>query len=237
MRKDKSLPADFHFRRCPSIRSIGIIGTIVLGLNFLLMIIHPDPPAQDVNIARLRAAPPCINPAGPFWFNRDSEWRGTSVREGHDFCASRPGRLTLCTFDAICPDGEESMPVGGYREGPDRQWVPLISETDKTWVKVNGNGRTCITHPDPYHEEGSALDLVTSHIACCSGVNSEPDKVRVIETTKSIGWVRPLKVFGLIHMAKTAGSETNGEKLFVSIMFHIGFVYFQPTKFCPIGLN
>jgi len=111
----------------------------------------------------------------PEWWNRDTGWIGQTYLEALQFCGENDGR-ELCTLEAICPLGQDSEPLGGYREEPNGSWVPILDESNE-WVQVSSDadlGGPCIRydheHQDPtprWGLTGEGDEEMTRHVACC----------------------------------------------------------------------
>ena len=103
----------------------------------------------------------------PIWYSRSSSptnnnnnnnggvpsYTGTNYNDALLFCAQQNERIP-CPYDAICPEGPDNVPAGGYRESyqvssPDgtskggtsegvTQWAPIIDHVN-SWVQVSSN--------------------------------------------------------------------------------------------------
>ena len=72
------------------------------------------------------------NKYDPIWYDRWKGWTGKTYSEAAEFCSKLHGDFALCPQEAICPLGEDSEPLGGFRLGPKGSWVPIsvrVSET------------------------------------------------------------------------------------------------------------
>lgn len=72
------------------------------------------------------------NKYDPNWYNRLKGWTGTTYSEAVEFCSKLHEGFELCPQEAICPLGEDSEPLGGFRVGPKGSWVPISVRVPKT---------------------------------------------------------------------------------------------------------
>ena len=68
----------------------------------------------------------------PNWYNRPKGWMGRTYSEAVEFCSKTHEGFALCPREAICPLGEDSEPLGGFRLGPKGSWVPISVRVSKT---------------------------------------------------------------------------------------------------------
>jgi len=104
-------------------------------------------------------------------FDRSKDWTGQTYGQAVDFCGQKG--YSICSYDAICPDGNERPPSSGLKPGPDGQWAP-ISDEIHDWVQVGSDipcTRWFSRHPGPpiWSETGEDNEEITRYIYCCSG--------------------------------------------------------------------
>jgi len=133
----------------------------------------PVPSAEDVQLYVDAAAK-----YSPIWYNRDQGWTGQTYLQALQFCGdSDDGNNELCPFDAICPLGQDTEPLGGYRDEPAGSWIPIL-DTANAWVQVSSTGDAggapCIRYDHenndstpPWDLTGEGDEEVTRHVACC----------------------------------------------------------------------
>lgn len=126
----------------------------------------------------------------PTWFERDT-WSGQTYLEALQFCGQLGEDRGICPYEAICPLGVDSEPLGGYREEPNGAWVP-ISDDENQWVQVSHKfGSACIRY-DHEHQEGNPRwgltgeddEDLTRHVACCL-VQDNPKNIITDEDSKT----------------------------------------------------
>lgn len=117
----------------------------------------------------------------PQWFDRTSGWEGETYNEAISFCA-RKGKMTICPYDAYCPEGANNPPYGGVKvgfDGEQEQWAPIMNKSND-WVQIGPNNK-CKTkgqiqqdsHGLTFAQEGGKV--VTQHLLCCHIVEEEND--------------------------------------------------------------
>ena len=117
----------------------------------------------------------------PQWFDRTSGWEGETYNEAISFCA-RKGKMTICPYDAYCPEGANNPPYGGVKvgfHGEQEQWAPIMNKNND-WVQIGPNNK-CKTkgqiqedsHGLTFAQEGSKV--VTQHLLCCHTIEEEKD--------------------------------------------------------------
>ena len=117
----------------------------------------------------------------PQWFDRTSGWEGETYKEAISFCAKK-GKMTICPYDAYCPEGPNYPPYGGVKvgfDGEQEQWAPIMNKSND-WVQIGPNNK-CKTkgqiqgdsHALTFAQEGSKA--VTQHLLCCHIVEEEKD--------------------------------------------------------------
>eukprot|EP00581_Thalassiosira_minuscula_P005828 CAMPEP_0183746012 /NCGR_PEP_ID=MMETSP0737-20130205/66532_1 /TAXON_ID=385413 /ORGANISM="Thalassiosira miniscula, Strain CCMP1093" /LENGTH=2336 /DNA_ID=CAMNT_0025981691 /DNA_START=12 /DNA_END=7019 /DNA_ORIENTATION=- len=129
-----------------------------------------------------------INKYSPKEFNRESGWSGKTYEDAYKFCTKQRdpnGDLTykICPYDALCPLGPDSLPIGGYREGPQGEWIPIL-DTSNDWVQLS-KANACIrysyetgTVPE-WGLNGDEDEAMVEHIVCCTPAE---------ETVKAYEW-------------------------------------------------
>ena len=75
----------------------------------------------------------------PLDFNRQHGWLGQTYTEALIFCGHKSG-YALCPYDAICPNGQDKEPLGGYKDGEladedGWSWIP-VSDSPNEWIQV-----------------------------------------------------------------------------------------------------
>jgi len=105
----------------------------------------------------------------PAWYRRDEGWTGQSYDEGILFCAGL-GRI-LCPYEAYCPLGKGTSPLGGGQLVP-QSWAPLIDYEDG-WVQIGltspcNQWKDLYTQPPAWGETGAGSEIITEHIMCCA---------------------------------------------------------------------
>mmetsp|Transcript_6791 Transcript_6791/g.12770 ORF Transcript_6791/g.12770 Transcript_6791/m.12770 type:complete len:638 (-) Transcript_6791:169-2082(-) len=111
----------------------------------------------------------------PVMYDRSKGWKGQSYIEALVFCEEETG-LALCPYDAICPNGANSEPLGGFREiphGGEWAWVPVLDGANE-WVQ-SGVRETCTRYSDMHGGEypewgvtGNGNEEVTQNVMCCT---------------------------------------------------------------------
>lgn len=113
----------------------------------------------------------------PAMFNRSQGWVGRTYIESLLFCEESAG-LAICPYTAVCPDGVDSEPLGGYREtleGFDYTWIPILDGRNE-WVQVGKKHAKCVRYKDMYGEtpswglSGENNDPITQNVMCCLNV-------------------------------------------------------------------
>lgn len=113
------------------------------------------------------------------WFNRLTDWDGTTFTAALRFCAHK--HSIVCPFESICPGGTYQPPAGGERAKPESEdglaWAPMIYESKQDdlpqneWVSLS-TPDLCIKytnmHKDPPDWATTGTNEVgTGNIACC----------------------------------------------------------------------
>ena len=73
----------------------------------------------------------------PLEFDRFKGWVGQTYEEALEFCEERSG-YALCPYEAVCPGGDDEMPLGGYRDssaGDGSAWIPVLDRAND-WIQV-----------------------------------------------------------------------------------------------------
>ena len=75
----------------------------------------------------------------PLDFNRHTGWLGQTYTEALIFCGHKSG-YALCPYDAICPNGQDKEPLGGYKDGEMADedgwsWMPVMDSPNE-WIQV-----------------------------------------------------------------------------------------------------
>ena len=107
------------------------------------------------------------------WFDRTTGWMGANYFLATSFCAKQ-GFMTICPYEAYCPEGADGAPIGGVKvgfRGERDQWAP-IGDKKNGWVQV-GPDNSCVKRSD-WTEESAAWEftiegsqMVTQHVMCC----------------------------------------------------------------------
>ncbi|EJK73548.1 hypothetical protein THAOC_04820, partial [Thalassiosira oceanica] len=108
------------------------------------------------------------------WFDRNGGYEGRTYNAARAMCRSM-GR-DLCPFDAVCPKGLNTAPIGGFNDGPVRSWVPVL-DSYNDWVSLSSE-RPCHTWMSVNLEEPSwGTDGTnwedTGNVACCYSIENE----------------------------------------------------------------
>lgn len=117
----------------------------------------------------------------PKWYDRTKGWTGQAHLEAIQFCnaVTDDGSYELCPLFAICPLGDDSEPLGGYREEPNGSWVPVIDNQNE-WVQVSSEN-SCIQydhinadHAPEWGLTGEGAEEMTRHVVCCLVQDDKP---------------------------------------------------------------
>ena len=136
----------------------------------------------------------------PKLFGRDQGWLGTTYLDAYEFCTGTvlsedggTGQYDICPFEAICPLGTNTRPLGGFIES----WVP-ISNTANDWVQVSQTDG-CVKYsamnefaPD-WGVKGDEGMAMVNHVMCCLSqdvINGVPSAMNTIDGAegKFEGW-------------------------------------------------
>jgi len=164
----------------------------------------------------------------PVWFSRDQGWNGQTYDAASSYCASHGG-LVICPFEAICPAGVHTMPLGGKKAGggPDESsWAPF-SDVENAWIQVGITENWC-EKLDGAPQWGANGEGVTRYVACCRA-DTEDDFV------PSIGMDSSIAVSGG-HVEEEFGNQMFIEKYkgqwFDRTNGWAGSTYMEATSFC-----
>ena len=110
----------------------------------------------------------------PVIYDRYDGWTGRTYVEALVFCEETAG-LAICPYEAVCPNGVQSMPLGGYRQAPhgDWAWIPVM-DAHNAWVQAAGRD-SCIRYSDmhgmtpDWGTTGLGNEGITQNIMCCLG--------------------------------------------------------------------
>ena len=82
----------------------------------------------------------------PKMYDRSHGWTGQTYEEAIAFCKNAADGMAVCPYDALCPEGVGSEPLGGYRGGPhgDWAWIP-VSDRFNEWVQA-GAREECVRY-------------------------------------------------------------------------------------------
>ena len=155
----------------------------------------PDPAAQDAPVAAPGEPPEeemgqylvAAEKYDPHWYNRNKGWTGQTYYDATAFCAGTKEGYDICPYEAICPLGPDSEPIGGGRGVPLNSWVP-ISDAQNDWVQISEQnmGGLCIRYleeqPDgPVWGMSGGNEEATGFLVCCNvqgnGAPSVADQV------------------------------------------------------------
>ena len=101
-------------------------------------------------------------PYKPMWFDRTNGWDGQTYQEALGFCGAMSS-YTLCSYEVICPMGEESPnPLGGFRDEQNGSWVPVVN-SENAWTKVSSDAGCLLDIPP----EWELSEETTRHVVCC----------------------------------------------------------------------
>jgi len=130
----------------------------------------------------------------PVWYDRSSGWEGRTYVEAASFCANNHagGHGALCPYEAVCPTGPGSIPIGGVFQDYDAndatsvQWTPL-ADSYNDWVLVGYSDDVCRTYMNVHYESpawgltGENSEEITEALVCCrdmtASAESENDSV------------------------------------------------------------
>ena len=104
------------------------------------------------------------------WFDR-STWTGMTYQEAAVFCASKNPLMEICPYEAYCPQGPRTQPVGGSKnEEAFGSWAP-VKDGLNSWVQVGPND-PCVLYSSSFgHTPDWGLsggnEQQTRHMMCC----------------------------------------------------------------------
>ena len=139
----------------------------------------------------------------PQHFDRHDGWQGKTYEEAVQFCSDQDNGRKVCPYDAVCPLGPNSEPLGASKNGPydgeegTGAWVP-ISDVDNNWVQVGGDAAdTCITwlaknpHTPGWGVTGEGSEELTRHLFCCDNLLPEEsgEETSSQQVVSNSGWV------------------------------------------------
>jgi len=117
-------------------------------------------------------------------FNLPTDWTNTAY-DAREFCINK-GNYDLCPYDAICPLGPGTMPLGGYtknamgenKNGEGATWTP-IADRDNEWVQLSRES-ACIKYSDEHDDsltwgKDGNKDTVST-IWCCGMLPAEVEE-------------------------------------------------------------
>ena len=96
----------------------------------------------------------------PVQYDRSKGYKGQTYVDAFAWCGEH-GQYSLCPFEAVCPDGFDSEPLGGYKEGGqvfdldedvEESWIPILTDAGNEWVNVAPMNACAIyshEHPGP----------------------------------------------------------------------------------------
>ena len=96
----------------------------------------------------------------PVQYDRSKGYKGQTYVDAFAWCGEH-GQYSLCPFEAVCPDGFDSEPLGGYKEGGQifefdegvvESWIPILTDAGNEWVNVAPMNACAIyshEHPGP----------------------------------------------------------------------------------------
>ena len=115
----------------------------------------------------------------PKEFDRRKGWMGKTYEEAVEFCAkvepSDPSSgftYEICPYEATCPLGPDSQPLGGFKDSVEgNTWAPISNQAND-WVQMSEeNACTRISAENQYPPEwglsGVEDSEMTSHVRCC----------------------------------------------------------------------
>jgi hypothetical protein len=109
------------------------------------------------------------------WFDRSKGWHGQTSAEAFSFCSDFSNKVP-CPYEALCPMGVETEPLGGYKDEGGETWAP-IGDAPNSWVLLS-RPNSCVQyshlHDDPpsWGETGEGNEEITRHLACCFSLPS-----------------------------------------------------------------
>ena len=74
----------------------------------------------------------------PRFFGRSQGWSGSTYVDAISFCSLQES-MVPCPYEAICPGGPQSMPLGGYNAETEA-WAPAI-DSPNSWVSIGSKDR------------------------------------------------------------------------------------------------
>jgi len=135
----------------------------------------------------------------PLWFDRSSGWSGQTYLEALQFCEAAEG-MVICPYEAICPLGPGSEPLGGYQDDLGVGWAPIIDSANE-WVYVSSvegcalYSTLYLTSPE-WGITGKDNEDITRSVMCCENVEvvevaSQPcpdvlDRSTIIDTEATL---------------------------------------------------
>lgn len=113
----------------------------------------------------------------PVWYSRDiDQYDGSNYEAGVEYCALRNPSMLPCPYEAYCPEGEHTVPAGGYKGEEEGivQWAPVLDESTNKWVQVSPNdNNACVMYEtlnggaDPEWGISGTNPDQTKYLLCC----------------------------------------------------------------------
>jgi len=140
----------------------------------------------------------------PVEYTRGKGWEGQTYVEAVNFCvlSNYDVPYQLCSYDAVCPLGKKSQPLGGYKPGgmllhsadgamdsnsDTGAWLP-ISDNFNDWLQlahgstdnVDGPSPSCVRYTETNNNavpswgvNGEGNEELTRHVLCCKVIDDK----------------------------------------------------------------
>lgn len=115
----------------------------------------------------------------PVWFDHSSGWNGGSHMDAETFCNTKGNNapMTLCPYDAYCPNGPTFSALGGPNMdfATQEQYAPYHGDDDH-WVLIgrfnNAKTTTCLDYMQLFGEipswtKDDSRKELKQHVLCC----------------------------------------------------------------------
>lgn len=116
----------------------------------------------------------------PVWYDHSQGWSGGSHSDAESFCNTQGGEnsMTLCPYDAYCPEGPSSLALGGLDMSfaTEEQYAPYHGGDDH-WVLIgrfnNARTTTCLDYyqlfgKTPSWGSDDSNKELKQHLLCCA---------------------------------------------------------------------
>ena len=183
----------------------------------------------------------------PLWFSRDKGWKGQTYDSAMDYCGSQMGGLVLCPYEAICPAGANTLPMGGEKRGAEPSgstWVPFI-DNENAWAQVGISDSWCVKHDGApkWGVTGEGNEGITRYVVCCRATGSAT--VTATNPSSNSGQVEQefsdqvsIEKYNAQWFDRTSGWEGATYTQAVSFCASKGKLVVCPYEaYCPKGVN